>query len=204
MGHGRGFQGRRSSRRQQQDAAEISRGAALSGTPAQNTLKTLQSSSRNDTPLLVPGFKDVFAAIASLCADELKPFGRILRKRVAEYASAASSFNKESVGDVDQNHLRSTCERSDRLQVEPEEGGDWSVLILARQATFVDVYSSVDTYPAGMWGAAAAYFQLLSGDDMYLPGGRYSCAQVLQNRGLAFLQGRSLGQVCHIVQLAIS
>merc|ERR1719162_1428907 len=55
-----------------------------------------------------------------------------------------------------------------------------------------------------MWGAASAYFQLLSGDVMYLPGGRYSCAQELQARGLAFLEGRSLGQVCHIVQLAIS
>merc|ERR1719174_427825 len=56
----------------------------------------------------------------------------------------------------------------------------------------------------GMWGAAAAYFQLLSGDNMYLPGGRYSCAQELQARDLAFLQGCSLGRVCHIVQLAIS
>jgi hypothetical protein len=55
-----------------------------------------------------------------------------------------------------------------------------------------------------MWSAAAAYFQLLSGDEMYLPGGRYTCAQVLQSRGLDFLEGRSLGQVCHIVQLAIS
>merc|ERR1712050_469470 len=37
-----------------------------------------------------------------------------------------------------------------------------------------------------------------------LPGGRYSCAQVLMQRRLPFLVGRSLGQVCHIVQLAIS
>merc|ERR1719463_671464 len=39
---------------------------------------------------------------------------------------------------------------------------------------------------------------------MFLPGGRYSCAQALQSRNLLFMQGRSLGQVCHIVQLAIS
>lgn len=39
---------------------------------------------------------------------------------------------------------------------------------------------------------------------MVLPGGRYSCAQVLVQRRLPFLVGRSLGQVCHIVQLAIS
>merc|ERR1740138_554608 len=55
-----------------------------------------------------------------------------------------------------------------------------------------------------MWAAAAMYFQALSGDEMQLPGGRYSCAQALLARDLPFLRGRSLGQVCHIVQLAIS
>jgi len=39
---------------------------------------------------------------------------------------------------------------------------------------------------------------------MHLPGGRYACARVLVSRGLPFLAGCSLGQVCHIVQLAIS
>merc|ERR1719369_2120864 len=39
---------------------------------------------------------------------------------------------------------------------------------------------------------------------MMLPGGRYSCAQMLVGRDLPFLQGFSLGQVCHFVQLAIS
>jgi hypothetical protein len=38
---------------------------------------------------------------------------------------------------------------------------------------------------------------------MVLPGGRYSCAQVLASR-LPFLSPFPLGQVCHIVQLAIS
>lgn len=39
---------------------------------------------------------------------------------------------------------------------------------------------------------------------MILPGGRYSCAQVLVQRCLTCLATCSLGQVCHIVQLAIS
>merc|ERR1719379_8998 len=39
---------------------------------------------------------------------------------------------------------------------------------------------------------------------MTLPGGRYACAQALVSRGLPFLQGRKLGQVCHIVQLAMT
>ena len=55
-----------------------------------------------------------------------------------------------------------------------------------------------------MWQAAEAYFESLDDAHMVLPGGRYSCAQALVSRGLEFLSGRSLGQVCHIVQLAIS
>merc|ERR1712232_1037787 len=55
-----------------------------------------------------------------------------------------------------------------------------------------------------LWQAAAAYFTSLEGDALVLPGGRYSCAQALVARCLPFLQGRSLGQGSHIVQLAIS
>jgi hypothetical protein len=154
-------------------------------------------------------FDDVFAAIESLYTDALKPFGRILRKRVAERAvrprnGIQNGSVDEALRDVDAKQLRELCEGSDSLQVRPEEGGDWSAIIVGRSETFVDIYSSVDMYTPGMWGAAAAYFQLLSGDNMYLPGGRYSCAQELQARDLAFLQGCSLGRVCHIVQLAIS
>jgi len=36
-----------------------------------------------------------------------------------------------------------------------------------------------------------------------LPGGRYACAQALVQRGVAFINGMSLGQVCHLVQLAL-
>lgn len=37
-----------------------------------------------------------------------------------------------------------------------------------------------------------------------LPGGRYACARVLAARQLSIFQGWSLGQICHIVQIAIS
>lgn len=42
------------------------------------------------------------------------------------------------------------------------------------------------------------------GETSMLPGGRYACAKVLVSRHIPCLEGRSLGQVCHIVQLAIS
>jgi len=43
---------------------------------------------------LVLEFADVIAAVESLCEDELKPFGRILRKRVAERALAAQNVRE--------------------------------------------------------------------------------------------------------------
>merc|ERR1719343_536001 len=55
-----------------------------------------------------------------------------------------------------------------------------------------------------MWLAMASYLQTLSMDNMRFPGGRYACARELVRRGLPFLGGYSLGQLCHIVQLAIS
>jgi hypothetical protein len=90
------------------------------------------------------------------------------------------------------------------MTVQQEEGGDWSALLNYRAAHFVDVYSPVDIYPAWLWAAASEYFESLDETNMVLPGGRYSCAQKLQERSLPFLEGRSLGQICHIVQLGIS
>jgi hypothetical protein len=138
----------------------------------------------------------VYAAVCSLYDDELKPYGRILRKRLAECCSLAA--------DVDIRVLQSACEALPDLEVMHEDGGDWSVICKGRPKSFVDVYSPLDTYSPLMWRAAREYFDGLEDAKMVLPGGRYSCAQALATRRLPFLQGLSLGQVCHIVQLAIS
>jgi len=133
----------------------------------------------------------------------LKPYGRILRKRVAERARAAGL----NVNDVDVVRLKAVCESCPWLHMEAEEEGDWCVLLVGRLPNFVDVYSPQDRYPESMWAAAASYFSGLTRlrrAEMSLPGGRYSCAQTLASRSLPFLQGRSLGQISHIVQLAIS
>lgn len=143
------------------------------------------------------GMAEVVAAVQSLYIDDLKPYGRIVRKRLEE--SAAQAF------DIDMRKLRSQCEQCPLLTVgSEEEGGDWFVLLQNRPAAFVDVYSPEDTYPPQLWFDAARYFEGLGEADMVLPGGRYSCAQVLRERRLSFLEGRSLGQICHIVQLGIS
>jgi len=143
------------------------------------------------------GRANVVAAAESLYYDQLKPYGRILRKRLAELSAGGTT-------EIDTQVLKATCEACPCLQVQEEEGGDWSVLLIGRPPDFVDVYNPLDIYPPELWHAATAYFDGLSDADMKLPGGRYSCAKTLAGRGLSFLQGRSLGQVSHIVQLAIS
>lgn len=152
----------------------------------------------------------VLAAVKSLYADELKPVGRILRKRVAELAATVcqptrGGITTQLLPNVDMSRLRELCVTNSELEVEFEEGGDWSVALVGRAPDFVDVYVPHDTYPPAMWEGAAVYFDGVAGTlAQHLPGGRYSCAQALIARNLPFLAGLSLGRVCHIVQLAIS
>mmetsp|Transcript_41938 Transcript_41938/g.96228 ORF Transcript_41938/g.96228 Transcript_41938/m.96228 type:complete len:771 (+) Transcript_41938:98-2410(+) len=156
--------------------------------------------------LLALDLHSILKAIESLYVDQLKPFGRILRKRVAEHAveKVGGDFTAYSdLPEVDMAELRALCEKCPLLCVRPEEGGDWSAVFVDKAPAFMDVYCPLDIYPPEMWTEAGIYFAK-SEQDMTLPGGRYSCAQALMARKLPFLQGRSLGQVCHIVQLCIS
>jgi hypothetical protein len=172
-----------------------------SGVVAAEAQKKTKSKKSAKAAVPVPTEGEVLEAVTSLYDDELKPYGRILRKRLSERAIAAGSA---VTGEPDLAALRAACVASSWLNVESEDGGEWSALLVSCESKFVDVYNPVDSYPEAMWAAAAIYFQGLSGDEAVLPGGRYSCAQSLVERKLSFLSEYSLGQVCHIVQLAIS
>lgn len=152
---------------------------------------------------------EVLAAMRSLYADELKPFGRILRKRVAERilqgsGKAASITRLDALPEVDSRQVRTVCEACKMLRVGEEDGGDWSAVFVDCPETFVDIYSPVDSYLAQLWSALRAYCESSAGKDLSLPGGRYACARTLNALQLPFLAGLSLGRICHIVQLAIS
>lgn len=151
------------------------------------------------TPPEIPE-QDLLAAVESLYYDQLKPYGRILRKRLSDRGVAANLAS----GETGLVHLRNACSRSDWIQIEPAQGGEWTALLVGCEPKFVDVYSPTDVYPPAMWRAAADYFEQVTGTEALLPGGRFSCAQCLVDRRLPFLHGYSLGSVCHIVQLAIS
>jgi hypothetical protein len=145
----------------------------------------------------------VMMAVESLYNDQLKPYSRILLKRLREQAEQLGMDGSGRTADA--GRLREVCESMGAwLLVQAESGAEWSALLRNRPASFVDVYSPQDIYPSELWRAAQQYFEGLDDGHMTLPGGRYSCAQALQARELPFLAGRSLGELCHIVQLGIS
>jgi len=164
------------------------------------TCATRGSKGAKTQPKLELSESDMLAAVASLYADQLKPYGRILRKRLSERGVVVGLAS----GEAGLGQLRILCAGSTWLKLESEQGGEWSALLVDERPNFVDVYSPIDAYPAEFWMAAAAYFERLEGTAMILPGGRFSCAQCLASRNLSFLGPYTLGQVCHIVQLAIS
>mmetsp|Transcript_10076 Transcript_10076/g.29784 ORF Transcript_10076/g.29784 Transcript_10076/m.29784 type:complete len:517 (-) Transcript_10076:19-1569(-) len=153
---------------------------------------------------------EVVAAVRSLYADSLKPVGRVLLKRVRELAAAALSqglpepLGLAEVPRVDPRHLRHVAEACSDLTVNPEDGREYSVLLRGESKEFVDVRSPDDPFPQALWEELEAYLAGLSGEGIYLPGGRYACAQALAAHVPLLGRRRSLGEVCHVVQLCVS
>lgn len=161
---------------------------------------------------------DVLAAVESLYHDRLRPYGRILLKRLGERLAVDLSpavtvttvrVNGKEGGEIvpriDTAHLRKSCERCRQLRVEAEEGGEYSVFLVGWPANFVDAQKEYDPFPSALWAAMSAFFaEGGAGAYLELPGGRYACARTLQTAGLPFMSGYVLGEICHLVQLAIS
>lgn len=151
----------------------------------------------------------VLESVESLYKDELKPFSRILRKRVSERIASRLHITvtdqaARSLPYVSLRQLEQACEACSQLEIHSECCNDWSVLIPGREGKFVDPNDPVDIYPDDLWEAASQYFRSQGSTPIKLPGGRYCCAQTLASRQLPFLVGFSLGRICHIVQLAIT
>lgn len=144
--------------------------------------------------------ENLLAAISSLYDDGLRPYGRFIRKRLVEHTAAVTQGGQEP----NLGQLRAACEKSKNITLEPADGGEWVALLIGKQPSFVDFYSTEDKYAEGFWTTFESYLESLDGDDALLPGGRYACAQALVDLQLPFLSGKSLGDVCHIVELAMS
>lgn len=148
----------------------------------------------------MPSEKDLLLAVRSLYADALRPYGRILRKRLAEDAARQGRSDKE----MDLGLLRGLCENCACFLLRDEPGGEWCVLLLGEEPRFVDIYSDDDPYPESLWSRFEDHLQQLDSEGTRLPGGRFSCAQRLKDSNLPFLSDCSLGAICHIVQLSLT
>lgn len=152
----------------------------------------------DDKPLVLE--VDLLHAINSLYSDHLRPYGRLIRKRLGEDAEL------KGIGAVDGNlgRLRAACDCSDKIRVEAEADGEWSAVLVGRSFDFVDFYSHNDPYPEEMWKSAQDYFEVMERENGSLPGGRYATALALMKLDLPFLSTYSLGELCHIVELAMT
>jgi hypothetical protein len=146
-----------------------------------------------------PTEAELVDAVESLCHDELRPYGRLIRKRLAELAAATDA----DAPDAELNTLRTLCSHCAQLCVNPEGEADWFVVPIGSAVTFVDIYNGEDIYGEEFWSEFSEYLEGLEDEDMLYPGGRYVCAQGLMSRSLSFLAEFSLGQVSQIVQLAM-
>jgi hypothetical protein len=146
--------------------------------------------------------EEVVAAVQSLYSDHLKPYGRILLRRIGELASSRSGGGQPPF--INTKDLRDVCERSRRLSLQAEEASEYSVALRGECPSFVDPNDPNDPYPSELWESLRSYFaEGGAGHDSGLPGGRYACARALAGLGLACLAGRSLGELSHVVALAI-
>lgn len=161
----------------------------------------------------LPSEAELLAAVHSLCADELKPFGRVILKRLREHAAEAEAVahglpsdavEPESMPRIDPKELRKLCEACQSICVSAEEGKEYSAVPRAQPMQFVEVCSPHDTYAPSLWVGFVACLKSLIEEGSTLPCGRYACALALIRRQVPCFAGLSLGRVCHVVQLAIS
>lgn len=135
------------------------------------------------------------SALESLYEDRIKPLANYVKGRLKE-RSCPESLVK--------NFVELYAEHSDLFRVErPTQVDDEVTIFCVKEPSWfkgwVDIDSPSDPYDEAMWQALEKF---LDGEHTFA-GGRYGMARELMQRHLSFLAPHSLGEVCHIVQLAI-
>merc|ERR1712194_878334 len=82
--------------------------------------------------LLEPTSSEVLVAVKSLCAEQLKPFGRLVLKRIRERAAAAQACSVDDLPLIDPKQLRKICKQCKDLRVVPDEGKEYAALLVGR------------------------------------------------------------------------
>merc|ERR1719251_74126 len=110
--------------------------------------------------------REIVAAVRSVYADELKPFGRVLLKRLRERAAEREArrlqlpddaIDPETMPRVNPRHLQKLCKACKQLHVTPEDGSEYSVTLVGHTQRFLDVCNTVDLYSEQLWAATSAY-----------------------------------------------
>lgn len=149
----------------------------------------------------------VLGAVESLYLDQIKPSSQILCKRISERSLLSILSPAGRSGgqrEINARDLRTLCLECAQLVVETDEAGDWVAFLVGRQRAFVDADDKGDPYPNVFWSELASQCVGDCRGSLRLPAGRFSCAVALQAANLSCLFGRSLGEIAHIVQLALS
>lgn len=135
------------------------------------------------------------SALESLYEDRIKPMANYVKGRLKE---------KNCPDSLVKNFVDLYAEHADLFSiVRPSQLDEEVTIFMIKEPSWfkgwVDIDSSDDPYDEVMW---SAFEKFLDGEHTFA-GGRYGMARELIQRNLPFLSAHSLGEVCHIVQLAI-
>eukprot|EP00451_Oxyrrhis_marina_P004058 CAMPEP_0204275862 /NCGR_PEP_ID=MMETSP0468-20130131/26866_1 /ASSEMBLY_ACC=CAM_ASM_000383 /TAXON_ID=2969 /ORGANISM="Oxyrrhis marina" /LENGTH=301 /DNA_ID=CAMNT_0051252317 /DNA_START=29 /DNA_END=931 /DNA_ORIENTATION=- len=148
-----------------------------------------------------PGAQPIIRAVEGMYRDRIAPTIAALRPRY----EALACLGLES--DYD---LIPVAQEADLMVKKLADPVDRVMILLRRTPKwfkgFVDPLSTADPYPQHMWNDLSKYLgRALDKEPLktYEFGGRYGAAVALHKRRLRFLQSYTLGEVVHIVQLAM-
>lgn len=134
------------------------------------------------------------STLESLYQDRIKPMANYVKGRLKERSCPEP---------IVKSFVELCAEHPDLFEViRPAESDEASIFLRTEPSWFkgwVDIDSPHDPYAEEMWEELAEF---LDGEHTFA-GGRYGMARELMQRNLPFLAEYSLGEVCHIVQLAI-
>mmetsp|Transcript_122085 Transcript_122085/g.352871 ORF Transcript_122085/g.352871 Transcript_122085/m.352871 type:complete len:462 (-) Transcript_122085:116-1501(-) len=152
----------------------------------------------------IPEIDEIVAVVDSLYDDGLEPIGCLMRRRLQEWHGLRLGLSQSEVKVADPAILKALCEQSKMLNVVQTTGEDeFAAKHLARKPRFVEVTSDVDDYPESFWDEVARFFQS-AGAGVAFPPSCYECAKALSRSGAGFVNGCRLGDLCHIVHIAIT
>jgi len=135
--------------------------------------------------------------LESLYEDRIKPMANYVKGRLKE--RSVSELIVKSFVELYAQHPDIFLVQ----QPSQSQSGDEATIFFVNEPSWfkgwVDIDSPNDPYDESMWEELAKF---LDGEHTFA-GGRYGMARELMQRNLSFLAPHSLGEVCHIVQLAI-